>query len=766
MKRIILLLLLLKLSSSVYSQNIISGKIFQVDGKTPLEFVNVVINTKDSVHITGTTTDINGKFKTNPLPNGNYNLKISSLGYLAQNVTLNNISQNIDLGNIILDEDSKMLNEVIVTASNTTNKVDRLVIFVTDQQKSHSSDGVNLLMTMNLPRLTINPITSSISLPGDESIQLCIDGVKVDLNSIKALKPEEVLRIEYIDNPGVRYNNASLVINYILKRANSGGIVGINTMNAFTTVFGNEQVTFKMNHKKSEFGFFYAGRFRQTKQIWSDNISEYNFVDGKKMTIFENGIPHKWKENGHTFNFNYNFLDDKNQFNATFKYGIEDVYKNPHRNRYTSLDMQRITSVNSGGKNNQKLPSLDLYYLRLLENNQTLIFNVVGTYINSDNNNTFQEKEQEKLISEIISDVDGNKYSVIGEGIYEKIFENKNRFTGGFKHTQAYANNKYKGTVNSQTKMDQSNSYLYAEYSGKANKLSYMGGIGISRAWIKQEDQKSHTDYIFRPKFTLQYNFRPELFIRLKGEIYNTTPSLSQLSNIEQYRDTFLITKGNPNLESNVNYKTGVTLSWNKRLFSIYYDASYQYSPNVIMTDTYRENNNVITTFDNQKSWQKFNTELTTNIKPIENMLTISLTGGLNKYWSFGNDYTHTNTNFYFRSALTIMYKKFMFYADAKSRYNNLLGEKFWDGEKYQTFMVNYNQGIFSIGVGIMSPFSSNNTREDKNMNRYTPSRSISYANNFSRLVIMNFSWNTSFGRKTKNVYKRINNSDNDTGIF
>ncbi len=54
-----------------------------------------------------------------------------------------------------------------------------------------------------------------------------------------------------------------MVINYILKRAFTGGKIGINLMNVVTSLFGNVQVTFKMNPKKSEFGFIYAGRFRE-----------------------------------------------------------------------------------------------------------------------------------------------------------------------------------------------------------------------------------------------------------------------------------------------------------------------------------------------------------------------------------------------------------------------------------------------------------------------------------------------------------------------
>jgi hypothetical protein len=763
---IVALLTLLFLSIHVYCQNEISGRIVQQQGNEPLEYVNIILNTEDSTFVVGLVSDQNGKFKFKNIPSGNYYIAVTYIGYISENIALRELSKSIDLGDIFVSENTTLLDEVTVTASSVTNKVDRLVIFITDQQKAHSSNGINLLTTMQLPRLTVNPLMGSISLPGDEKVQLCINNVKVGENDIKALKPNEIVRIEYIDNPGVRYGDASVVINYILKRATTGGNVGVDAMNAVTSLFGNEQVTFKMNHKKSEFGFIYSGRFREMNKVWADKVSRFNFSDGEEMVRYDNGVPGKWKENAHLFTLNYSLLDENNYFNASVKHSITDMNKLTYTNQYTSLDPSRVTSVHQGAKTLQHLPSVDLYYLRSLKNNQTLIFNVLGTYINSNIDQIYEETKDQKLITDIISDVDGKKYSIIGEGIYEKTFENNNRFTAGLKYMQAFADNTYTGTINSVAKMDQSESYAYAEYSGKVNKFSYMGGVGLSQSWTKQEGEQSHTDYIFRPKVTLQYNFKPELFVRLKGEIFNITPSLANLSTVEQYIDTLRLTRGNPNLKANINYQTGLTFSWEKSLFGIYYDASYRYSPDAVMEEVFRENDLFVSTFENQKNWQKLNTELTLKIKPIQNMLTFSLAGGVNRYWSNGNNYSHNHTNFYYRATIMFMYKRFMAYFSSNNAYNNLWGETLSGGENMQQFLVNYNQGKFSVGAGVMSPFSNKYKRETENMNVYSPYKSYGYINNLSRMIMINFSWNFDFGRKAKSGNKRINNADSDTGIM
>lgn len=762
----LLLLLLFFLPIQIYCQNEISGRIVQQKGNEPLEFTNIVLNTEDSVFIAGVTSDKNGNFIFRNISSANYYITISYLGYISENIILKGLSNSIDLGDIIIYEDATLLDAVTVTASPVTNKVDRLVVFITDQQKVHSSDGINLLATMQLPRLTVNPLMGSISLPGDEKIQLCINGANVEENDIRAIKPNEVVRIEYIDNPGVRYGDVSVVINYILKRPATGGYIGLNTMNAVTSLFGNEQFTFKVNHKKSEFGLIYSGRFREIDKAWADKVTHFRFSDNNEMIRYDNGIPGDWKENFHLFTLNYSFLDEKNYFNAAVKYSLTDMNKMTYTHQHTSLDPSRITSVHQGVKTVQHLPSVDLYYFHSLKENQALIFNAVGTYINSNIDQIYEETKDEELITDIISDVDGKKYSIIGEGIYEQTFDNNNRFLAGLKHMQAFANNKYIGTINSLTKMNQSESYAYIEYSGKIDNLSYMGGAGISRSWTKQEGDKSHTDYVFRPKITLQYNFKPEMFIRLKGERDNTTPSLANLSAVEQYIDTLRITRGNPDLRGNVNYQVGLTFSWQKNIFGLNYDASYRYSPDAIMEEVHRENNLFISTFNNQRNWQKLNNELTLTVKPIHNMLTLSLTGGINRYLSNGNNYSHKHTNYYYRASLMFTYKKFMAYFQANNAYNNLWGETLFGGENTQQIAVMYNQGKFMVGAGIVSPFSGNYKRTTENMNIYSPYKSYGYINNLSQMVMINFSWNFDFGRKAKSENKRINNTDSDTGIM
>lgn len=67
------------------------------------------------------------------------------------------------------------------------------------------------------------------------------------------------------------------------------------------------------------------------------------------------------------------------------------------------------------------------------------------------------------------------------------------------------------------------------------------------------------------------------------------------------------------------------------------------------------------------------------------------------------------------------MYKKFMAMFQIQSSYNTFVGELLHGGENIHMFMFRYNQGKFSVGAGLMMPFSSQYKRVEENRNAYAP---------------------------------------------
>jgi protocatechuate 3,4-dioxygenase beta subunit len=100
MKKFILGLLLLLNCTNAFSQTVmIRGKIINAEN-SPLEGVNVALQTMDSTFVSGGVTDAKGNFAIKNITPGNYYLNMSFVGYKPERLLIKNLSKDQSLGNI------------------------------------------------------------------------------------------------------------------------------------------------------------------------------------------------------------------------------------------------------------------------------------------------------------------------------------------------------------------------------------------------------------------------------------------------------------------------------------------------------------------------------------------------------------------------------------------------------------------------------------------------------------------------------------------
>ena len=771
MKRILFAIMLLGcMIQGVFAQNLeIKGMVRNGRDKAPLEFANVVLQTADSVFITGTTTDGKGRFMLDKVKAGDYLLAVSSLGYETQYIALDGFNKSIDLKEILMEDAAVSLDGVTVSASNTSSRSDRKLIFPSDRQVKASTNGMDLLQQLMLPKITVNPMSNEIKVPGNGEVQLRINGVKVELDEIKALLPTDIIRIEFHDNPGLRYRNAEVVLDYIVRRPETGGNFSVHMSQGVNALWGEHRVSGKINHKKSEFGASYRIGPRDFYGMSRDNEEIFHLADGTVLHRKETGDPSHASMFMHNLNLNYSVQDpEKYLFNATFRYWNNHQPHWDYRGILSNLDNpdDYVDMVDLNSSDNQ-VPALDLYYQRNLKNDQTLVFNVVGTYNRTSSHRFYQESRGEELLTDINNRVSGKKYSLIGEAIYEKKLANGNSLSGGVWHTQSFSDNEYRNGHDYETHMDQSASSIYGEFKGKVRKLDYMLGVELARLYYKQEGtDDSDQFYTFNPRFTLQYALPGQSFIRLKGYVGNLSPSLGNLNAVEQVIDSLQLQRGNPRLESYMSYLLDLNYEYQKGIFYALVNGTYEYVPNAIMDEKYQEGNKIIQTWNNQKNWQRVVGFAMFRVGPIKDILQFSFTGGVNHYISNGNTYSHRYTNWYCNMQASLTWKKFMLMYQMNTNWNRFWGETLEGGENIQMFMAKYNFKNLSLGIGAFNPFSDNWKVQSENWNQYASSKKTSYIKESSRLFVVSVSYNFSFGRTYKAGQKRLNNSDSDSGVM
>ena len=211
MKHTIFLAVLLCSAITATANNAkIFGRIKDANDKSAIIGATVLL-IQDTMQIAGTTTDNNGKFTLNA-EKGDYILELSYIGY-----------ETIRMALTVMQEGATELGEVVVESQAIIQKVDRQILLPSKEQMQASSDGVSLLQNMQIPRIVISSIDNSVKTLSDESVQLRINGVEASTSDVKAINPKDIIRVEYHDQPGVRYNGAAAVVDYIVKHRDTGG---------------------------------------------------------------------------------------------------------------------------------------------------------------------------------------------------------------------------------------------------------------------------------------------------------------------------------------------------------------------------------------------------------------------------------------------------------------------------------------------------------------------------------------------------------------
>ena len=80
--------------------------------------------------------------------------------------------------------------------------------------------------------------------------------------------------------------------------------------------------------------------------------------------------------------------------------------------------------------------------------------------------------------------------------------------------------------------------------------------------------------------------------------------------------------------------------------------------------------------------------------------------------------------------------------------------------------MVGYRNKNLSLSAGMINPFVDNYKSEIENRSQYASFKKTGYINESSRMLLVNLTYNFSFGRKFTGGQKRLNNMDDDSGVM
>ena len=389
-----------------------------MSGKNIVDYANIVLQKSDSTFVTGVNSDKTGRFRIEEVQKDKYRLNISCIGYEGKSILLNISEHSIDLGDIQLDSATHQLQEVVVKASRIIRTPEKQISMPTKYQIKASTNGLELLRSMQLSRLHVDMVNNKITSSAQGEVQLRINGAKVDIHQVQALRPEDIQRVEYHDDPGLKYGEGvACVIDYITKRPISGGDISLEMRHSPSGGFDNDNLSASYNKGKSQFSLYLFNSYRNLHQ-WRTNTETFNFADGTSFTRLEDGKPNKIVLDDFYGNLSYNYQEgDKWYLNVMFSNGYDMQRVNTHSQLYSQTDITNSVNMFDYNHTTSNRPWLDIYFQRNFSSRRSFIFNVVGTYIHSTNERNYKEENQDVKLTEINSLSTGNKYSIITEAI-------------------------------------------------------------------------------------------------------------------------------------------------------------------------------------------------------------------------------------------------------------------------------------------------------------------------------------------------------------
>lgn len=742
----------------------------------PVEFANIqLLNPKDSSFLCGGVSNANGDFVI-PCQQKQVLMKVSFVGYK----TICKLVPIARIGNVKMQANSYLLKGVTVEAARVVEKVDRQIIFPTKEQVKTASNGYDLLDNLSLPTIIVNRAERKVlSLKGGD-VQIRINDVKASMQDVLALQPDEVTKVEFINVPGLKYGDSNLdaVINYQVRRRYAGYVGGVSTMQGTKAGFNNSDGYFKYNVKKSEFSINYSFSYRSVEERSYESLGTYHLPTGE--TLHRNYL-----------GYDSPFLYTTNNVQLGYNLSEPDIYTlNVRLNFYNHNSpvrgmnqlYQESGKANQYLQNNRKMleqiPSLDIYYSLNMPHDQNLALNLVGTYIGTDyqyrmREYTFNKSPDESVknapLTDYSYDATGRKRSLIGEGTYSKNWKQMALSVGG-QYNISHTDNIYVGSSNADTELKYSNLYLFTQLQGQQKWFSYQVGVGATRSSIHQ-GENGYSKWLFRPQVTLQAKASDRLSFKWSSKITSDIPSLSDLSELRQYSNSFEARDGNSGLKPFTGYNNTLSASWNIPLMSVYLEGNWTYYDKPIATSILPEKREdgsylFVSKPKNQKSHNYKHLLLTPEVHLIKDHLDLNLMCEYQNVKTKGLDYSHEFNYFSYGAEIRYMTGNWNIGYGAYKVEKSFWGEKTNGGEPTSNLAVTYSYKNWQFGIlGLFVFYPHGCVYKDELFNKYVQQKNKVRLADQGNMLVFAASFNFSHGRRYHTGSRKLNNSDRDNGI-
>lgn len=677
---------------------------------------------------------------------------MSAFGALAQTETADSIA-------------TRELQEIVIEAPKVIRKADMDVYHPSKSAVDNSKNGMQLLNNLMIPSLSVSDALGRITAAG-QSVQIRINGRTATIDQVRALLPETIRRVEWMDNPGLRYGDANYVLNFIVANPTLGGSLQLSARPALNTAWGFYMTDAKLNFGKSQFEIGANYKLTDKMKTHRDYTETFTYPDGSTLTRKETSRGGSMDNTQSRAWASYNYIKpDTTVFMAEFSLWQNITDKMLYRGLMSLNDgIDDILMTESHGSPG-KTPSLSLYWQQNLPRKQMLVIDFSSSFYFGRSFSNYQEQIPD--VTGYLTDIHTNiKDRNQAYGIEADYIMNRrnSRFTAGISYTANRNRSEYENLGGEIFHQRQDKVYFFAEYYRRFGNWTATAGIGAQYTdfLFKESDRGNHS-WSARPQATITYSPNPNHSFRLNFTSWQSTPSLAETNVVPQQLDSFQWRVGNQNLKTANSYMLTFRYGFNLPRVSGSFGIRAFTSPNAITPLLKWDEDRLITTYENSRGLKNLSFFLAPQIEIIPQWLTVSGYVQYRMERMKGTGYAITHNGWSGNASLQLSHWGFVLSVEYQYAQRDLWGEQIKWGEDLNVIALDYNWRDWQFGAGILMPFGKYD-QGSKSLSKWNTNEQHMRLDMCMPFVTV--AWNLQWGRQKRDVQKIINadaNTDRST---
>lgn len=677
------------------------------------------------------------------------------LSFIALSMSLSVAAQSAATDSVAVEE----LGEVVVQAPKVVRKADMDVYHPSRRAIEISKNGMQLLRNLMIPSLSVNDVLGSVTASG-QAVQVRINGRQASIDDVKSLLPETVKRIEWIDNPGLRYGDATHVLNFIVRNPDMGGSLMANTNQALAKAWGEYMADAKLNNGRSQWELY--GNFKLTDNFNTgrEYKETFTYPDGSSLTRRESSLGGTLSNNFGNAKLSYSYIKpDTTVFYASF-YTKRDFSESTRFDGLLSLSngADDILLNDHQGKHGTR-PGLSLYLEQHFAGKQTLVVDMSGNFYMGRSFSHYIESlpGQSDPLTDVVTNIRDRNKAFSVEANYIKRWASS-RLTAGASYTGNRNRSTYENLDGRVYHQRQDRSYFFAEYFQRIGKVTLTGGIGAQYTdFLSRESDRGNHSWNLRPRFTLSYRPTGSSQFKLNFNSWQTAPSLSETNVAPQQTDGFQWRIGNSELETSNSYRLSLNYNFSLPRINGSFIVMGFTSPNAITPYLFWDEDRLVTSYENSRGLQNLTFRFSPQIEVIPDWLVVSGTVQYRAERMRGTGYKLYNHNWSGEGAIQLAHSGFEFMFMYRRAQRDLWGEKISWGEDLTFVSLAYNWKKWQFGVGMVMPFGKYD-QGSMSLNKYNTNE-MHLRPDIKRMPFVAISYNLQWGRQKRGASKLIDSN-------